>query len=89
MEPLPIVTPFYLDKSLWLAVLSPLLAMISKRLGLNLEPSEVVALVLPVVVFIVSSKWKQTSLQKAQIQANVAMNGVTSETQAAAILRGK
>lgn len=60
----PIVTPFYLDKGLWIALLTPVLLFISSRLGLHLDAAEIVGMVLPVVAYVVAHKWKTTVLTK-------------------------
>lgn len=47
------------DKSLWLAVLAPALVLAGKVFGVDLSVDQVLALIVPVVGFIVSSKLKQ------------------------------
>lgn len=65
--PDPIVTPFYLDKALWVTVLTPLLAFLASKLGISLDPVAIVGLVLPIVAYIVMHKWKTATLQAATI----------------------
>lgn len=64
--PLPVVTPFYLDKAVWMAVLAPLLALANQKWGLALDATSLIALVLPVVAYIIMHKWKTATLQVAQ-----------------------
>lgn len=85
----PINTPFYLDKSLWVLILAPIFGFVSKKLGITLDPAEVVALVLPILAFIIGNKWKTTVLQKAQIQSAAAGAAVVTEADAAKALAGK
>lgn len=70
MEASQIITPPWQDKALWLAVLTPLLTALSNKLGVQLDSSAVVALVVPVVVYIAAHKWKTTTLAKALIAAD-------------------
>lgn len=85
----PIVTPAYLDKGLWLVVLTPLLAILSGWLHLSLSAPELVGVVLPVVTYIVMHKWKTATLTAAALQAGAtAAAAVTSTSAAANVLRG-
>lgn len=65
----PIVTPFYLDKGIWLAVLTPILLFVSTKLGINLDPATIIGLILPIVAFIVMHKYKTTVLTKQAMVA--------------------
>lgn len=84
----PLTTPWYLDKTLWIAILAPVLGLISKKLGVNLDPNEVVAMVMPIVIYIVMSKWKAATALKAAIAATAASAAITTPSQAAQALRG-
>ncbi len=83
----PVNTPPWLDKSLWLVVLTPLFMLLNSKLGLSLDATEVAGLVLPVVVYILSNKWKTAHLQSALIRAKAANDNVVTEAQAAAVLK--
>lgn len=63
----PIVTPWYLDRAVWMTLLVPACAMLNARLGLGVDPAVMCSLVLPVAAFIVAHKWKSGLLQKAVI----------------------
>ncbi len=75
----PIVTPFYLDKALWVTVLTPLLAFIASKLGISLDPIVVVGLILPIVSYIVMHKWKTATLQAATIAGAAAVAAVNGK----------
>ena len=53
-------------------VLTPLCALLASKLGITVNAEEVIGLVLPVVVYIVSHKFKTASLQKTAMQAGAA-----------------
>ena len=63
------VTPAYLDKGLWVAVLTPLALFLNQKFGLKLDPLEIVALVLPVASYIIGHKWKSGTIAAAQVAA--------------------
>jgi hypothetical protein len=76
----PIATKFYLDKSLWLVVLSPLFVILSKKLGVELNTTEIVGLALTIATFILGTKYKTTTLTKAAIEAGAAAAQPTTGT---------
>ncbi len=86
--PDPIVTPWYLDKAFWLVLLTPLCAILASKLGVSVNPAEAVALILPVVAYILGHKWKTATLQAAKMAGQTAAGSVTDQAQAAAVLRG-
>jgi hypothetical protein len=53
------------DKSLWLAVLAPVLVMAGKVFGLELSTDMVMTVVGPIVAFILASKFKQAHVAAA------------------------
>ena len=65
-------TPALLDKRLWMAILAPILIMVSKKLNLDLNPTEIVTMVLSIVSFIVMSSWKSKTLTQSAIEAGAA-----------------
>lgn len=69
MTETPVVTPFYLDKGLWVAFMTPVLLLLNQKFGLALDPTALVAIVLPAVGYILGHKWKTGTIQAAQ--ANV------------------
>lgn len=66
------VTPWYADKSLYAAVLTPVFLLLNQKFGLTLDPVVVIGLVLPVVAFIVGHKWKSGVISVAQVAAKAA-----------------
>ncbi len=62
-------TPWFLDKSLWLAFLGFLLPIVNRKFNLGLQAEEVAAALLPVATFIGSSKWKQVRVVEAKVEA--------------------
>jgi hypothetical protein len=63
------VTPFYLDKGLWVAVLAPVLGFLNQKFGLTLDPLVLVGFMLPVVAYILGHKWKSGTIAAAQVVA--------------------
>jgi hypothetical protein len=63
------VTPWYLDKALYLAVLTPVMVWLNQKFGLALDATSIIGLVLPVVVYIVSHKFKAATIAAAQVAA--------------------
>lgn len=59
----PIVTPFYLDKALWLTVLGIALPILNAKFGLGLNAEEIIGLLLPIATYVVMHKWKTAKLQ--------------------------
>lgn len=53
------------DKSLWLAILAPVLVMAGKTFGLDLDSETVALMIGPIVSFIVGSKIKQAHVSAA------------------------
>ena len=60
MEQPSVVTPFYLDKSLWIATFTMLCTLVNSKFGTRFDAAEVVGLVLPCVAYIVGNKWAST-----------------------------
>jgi hypothetical protein len=74
--PSPVInTPFWADKSLWVALLGFLLPIVNSKLGLGLEPEVVYGALSPLLLFIASSKWKSAMLTKEIIRAEAAKTG--------------
>ena len=67
-------TPFYLDKSLWIAVITPIAAIVGSKLGLDLKVEELVGIILPLVTYIVMTKFKSASITVAEVKATAAVN---------------
>lgn len=57
------------DKSLWLAILAPVLVMVGKVVGLDLSGEQVLAIVGPLVTFIMASKLKQAHIVASESKA--------------------
>lgn len=62
METPAINTPFYLDKALWLVVVTPILLLLNSKFGTALDPTTVAGIVVAVVAYIVAHKVKTTVL---------------------------
>lgn len=61
------VTPFYLDKALWVGVLAPVLLFVNQKFGTALDATSLVALLLPIVAYIIGHKWKSGTIAAAQV----------------------
>lgn len=81
----PDVTPPWLDKGLWVAVLTPLCAFLAAKVGFWIDPMVLTASLLPLVAYVWGHKYKTAQLRAARINAAAA---VTTQAQAAAVLRG-
>lgn len=79
-------TPFYLDKALWVVVLTPILLIINQKFGFTIDANAVLGFVLPAVAYILGHKWKTGTLQKAQIAADAASADVKTVSDAAKVL---
>ena len=66
------VTPFYLDKAVWVAVLSPLFLWLNQKFGLTMDAGQLAALALPIVAYILGHKWKSGVISVAQVNAQAA-----------------
>lgn len=71
------VTPWYLDKAVYAAVLvpllTPLLAWVNAKLGTGIDANWVVlSVVLPVVTYIAAHKWKSGTIAASQVAAGAA-----------------
>jgi hypothetical protein len=66
------VTPFYLDKGLWVAVLTPIVAVLNQKFGLTLDPLALIGIMLPIGLYIVGHKWKSGVITVAQVNAQAA-----------------
>jgi hypothetical protein len=66
------VTPFYLDKGLWVSVLTPVLLWLNQKFGLALDAATIIGMVLPVVAYVIGHKWKSSAIAVAQVQAAAA-----------------
>lgn len=65
-------TPWYLDKGMYVLVLTPVLLMLNQKFGLTMSAEAIVALVLPAVAYILGHKWKSAQVQVAAIKAGAA-----------------
>lgn len=63
----PLVTPPWLDKGLWVAVLTPVLLAVSQQFGFTMDPVSLVSLVLPAVAYIIGHKWKTGTIAAAMV----------------------
>lgn len=72
------ITPFYLDKALWVVVFTPLVAIAARKFGLDLNAEELVGIILPAVVYAVTHKWKSGAIAVAEIKAAAAQAPVVT-----------
>jgi hypothetical protein len=63
------VTPWYLDKALYVMVFGAILPFVSTAIGIPLDPEKVIALVIPVVAYIIAHKAKSGAVLIAEIKA--------------------
>ena len=75
----PNVTPFYLDKALWVAFLAPVLLILNQKFGITLDASVIVGLILPIASYVVMHKWKTATLAAADKAAVAAVAAVKDE----------
>lgn len=68
----PDITPPWLDKGLWVAVLTPLCALLAAKLGLYIDPVVLAAALLPLALYVLGHKNKTALLQAARINAAAA-----------------
>lgn len=61
------VTPFYLDKALYVLVLGALLPILNAKFGWNLNTEQVAAVLLAVVAYVAGHKWKAGTVRAAEI----------------------
>ncbi len=61
------MTPFYLDQTFWIALLTPVLLALSKHFGVNLDPATLVGMVMPILAYIIGHKWHLVSVTNAAI----------------------
>lgn len=66
------VTPFYMDKGLYVAVLTPVFLFLNQKFGLALDPAVLIGFVLPIVAYIIGHKYKAATIAAAQVTAQAA-----------------
>lgn len=76
-DPAVAITPFYLDKGLYVAVLTPLALLLNQKFGLALDPIVIVGLVLPIVAYIIGHKYKSATIAAAQVAGAAAAQDPT------------
>lgn len=81
----PNVTPWYLDKGLWVTFLTPLFLLVNQKFGLALNAEMLAGIVLPIVAYIVMHKWKTATLQLADKNAAAAVAGAQSQAPSAGL----
>jgi hypothetical protein len=72
MDPTTGTTPLYLDKGFLALLLTPILGILNSKFHLSLDASELLAMALPIVAYILGHKWKTTQIVKANIEAGKA-----------------
>lgn len=81
MEQAP-TTPPWLDKGLWVAILTPVLVLLNQKFGLTLDAVSIVGLVLPVAVYIAGHKYKAAQ-DNATLAAQMAARAAAGATASA------
>jgi hypothetical protein len=61
----PKQTAWYADKAFLSVILVPILALVSKKLGVPLNTEEIIAFAATVIGFITAAKWKGATMAKA------------------------
>lgn len=82
MDPTTASTPIWLDKGFYAMFLAPLFAILNSKFGLNLNATELLGLIMPVIVYIVSHKWKTSQIITAQIAAQASSAGAIAQNAA-------
>lgn len=59
------------DKSLWLAVAAPLIVLLGKVVGLDLNAETIMAVLSPIIMSIFASKVKQTVVAKEVVSSGL------------------
>ena len=62
-------TNFLIDKSFWAAIIGVLVVFLNKKLGLNLDTTELVGILSTLAVYIAGNKWKSGTITVNEIQA--------------------
>ena len=60
-------TPFYADKPFLSMILTPLFIFIGKKVGVEINTVEIVALLSSVISFVLAAKWKGAQMAKAEV----------------------
>jgi hypothetical protein len=68
----PAVTPFYLDKSLYVTILTPICVMVAKKYGVQLNTEEIASFMALAMSFVVGHKWKSGTIAAEQVKAAAA-----------------
>lgn len=62
------ITPWYLDKNLYVTVLGMILPMLSAKLGVQLSADKIAGLVLLVVTFVSAHSWKSAVILLKELE---------------------
>lgn len=81
-------TPVLADKRLWLSVATIVSLLVARFLKVTLDPELLATLAVLVLGYITNSAVKEAAVAKAQIAATTASAEVTTQPEAAAVLRG-
>lgn len=63
----PKASPWYSDKNLIALILTPILLFVSRKFGVELNTTEIVAFVSSVITFIAFQKYKGMAMAKAEV----------------------
>lgn len=63
------VTPAWLDKGLWVAILAPCLALANQKWGMTLDAGQLAGILIPFAAYIIGHKWKAGTIMAAQVTA--------------------
>lgn len=66
----PVNTPAWLDKSLWVCVLTPILLFVNAKFGTGLDAATIAGIVIPVLLYVVTHQWSKTKKSIAVYEAN-------------------
>ena len=75
-------TPFWADKSFWLVILSPLLLLAGKKIGVSFDAAEIAGWVAMNIAFVAGNKWKSGKVLAEEIKAESARAAASVPVQA-------
>jgi hypothetical protein len=64
------ITPAWNDKALYVTILGMFLPAISAKVGIDLSPDKIAAIITIAVGYIASHKWKSATILKAELAAD-------------------
>ena len=78
----PVSTPFYLQPALWIALLTPLCALLSAKLGVTLDAATIASVLLPVAALVFGLLHHSATVTAAQITAHGVVTAAAAQAAA-------